>query len=184
MLIIILDCSKLSRYLLTFKDDLHRLHAYLSILESNSLEGTSRYLGHDKVVRKILEKRKRLSDKNKFHSVIYSCISIFRKYISYWFKKASFSHNTKCLISSFYLSFFYKSIDLLLMYYVYRCKIYSSRNLIILLHLTILILKNIFDIWEICNDFQVYYWYNSTFKILRLTWRRSCLLHVGTVTPR
>lgn len=33
-LIIILGCPKLTRYLLTLKDDLHQLHAYLSISES------------------------------------------------------------------------------------------------------------------------------------------------------
>jgi len=48
-LIIILGCPKLTQYLLTLKDDLHQLHAYLSIPEPSSRQNAGRYLGHDKV---------------------------------------------------------------------------------------------------------------------------------------
>lgn len=55
-LIIILDCPKLIWYLLTLKDDLHQLHAYLSILKPNPRQNAGRYLGHDVVNGQILEK--------------------------------------------------------------------------------------------------------------------------------
>ena len=54
-LIIILGCPKLTWYLLTLEDDLHQLHAYLSIPKSNLQQNEDRYLGHDKVNGQILE---------------------------------------------------------------------------------------------------------------------------------
>lgn len=55
-LIIILGCPKLIWYLLTLKDDLHQLHAYLSILKPSPRQNAGRYLGHDVVNGQILEK--------------------------------------------------------------------------------------------------------------------------------
>lgn len=55
-LIIILDCPKLIWYLLTPKDDLHQLHAYLSILKPSPRQNAGRYLGHDVINGQILEK--------------------------------------------------------------------------------------------------------------------------------
>lgn len=54
-LIIILGCPKLTWYLLTLEDDLHQLHAYLSIPKLSSRRNVDRYLGHDKVNGQILE---------------------------------------------------------------------------------------------------------------------------------
>lgn len=56
VLTIILGRPKLTWYLLTLEDDLHQVHAYLSIPERSPRRNVGKYLGHDKVNEQILEK--------------------------------------------------------------------------------------------------------------------------------